>query len=148
MCAAASCDAAPSSGPLPASCPKACDLFRQQPDALERAAELDAKYGRWDEKTLTFEDFHTLGRITAALHDHSKAWTRPPGFGRFAWDWPHSLGDQPRWGRWQDAIGVGETESGVLDRAGLYGVLAELEALGLDLLEVRQLTSDREPPCE
>jgi len=70
-----------------------------------------------DEKTLTFEDFHTLGRITAALHDHSKAWTRPPGFGRFAWDWQHSLGDQPRWGRWQDAIGVGDNESGVLDRA-------------------------------
>ena len=31
--------------------------------------------------------------------------------------------------------------TGVLDRPGLYGVLAEIEALGLDLLEVRQLTS-------
>ena len=30
--------------------------------------------------------------------------------------------------------------TGVLDRAGLYGVLAEIEALGLDLLEVHQLT--------
>jgi hypothetical protein len=29
---------------------------------------------------------------------------------------------------------------GVLDRSALYGVLAEVEALGLDLLEVRQLT--------
>jgi amidase len=42
----AECDAAPSSGPLPASCPKACDAFRNQPDALERAAALDAQYGR------------------------------------------------------------------------------------------------------
>jgi amidase len=42
----AQCDAAPASGPLPASCPKACDDFRKQPDALERAAALDAKYGR------------------------------------------------------------------------------------------------------
>ncbi|HEV3057215.1 MAG TPA: amidase [Vicinamibacterales bacterium] len=42
----AQCDAAPASGPLPASCPKACDDFRRQPDALERAAALDAKYGR------------------------------------------------------------------------------------------------------
>jgi amidase len=42
----AECDAAPSSGPLPASCPKACDAFRKQPDALERAAALDAQYGR------------------------------------------------------------------------------------------------------
>jgi hypothetical protein len=30
--------------------------------------------------------------------------------------------------------------TGLLDRSALYGVLAEIEALGLDLLEVRQLT--------
>ena len=30
--------------------------------------------------------------------------------------------------------------TGVLDRPGLYGVLAEIEALGLDLLEVRRIT--------
>jgi hypothetical protein len=29
--------------------------------------------------------------------------------------------------------------TGVLDQAGLYGVLAEIETLGLELLEVRQL---------
>ena len=34
--------------------------------------------------------------------------------------------------------------TGVLDRSALYGVLAQLEALGLDLLEVRRLT----PYCE
>ena len=32
--------------------------------------------------------------------------------------------------------------TGVLDQPGLYGVLAEIEALGLDLLEVRQLTHE------
>jgi Asp-tRNA(Asn)/Glu-tRNA(Gln) amidotransferase A subunit family amidase len=42
----AECDTAPSKGPLPASCPQACEEFRKQPDALERAAELDAEYGR------------------------------------------------------------------------------------------------------
>lgn len=42
----ASCDAPPSTGPLPASCPAACDAFRRQPDAAERAAQLDAAYGR------------------------------------------------------------------------------------------------------
>jgi hypothetical protein len=36
--------------------------------------------------------------------------------------------------------------TGVLDRSALYGVLAEIEALGLDLLEVRQLTQDRKSP--
>jgi hypothetical protein len=29
--------------------------------------------------------------------------------------------------------------TGVLDQPGLYGVLAEIEALGLDLLEVRRI---------
>ncbi len=42
----AECDAHPSVGALPAHCPAACEAFRQQPDALERAAELDALYGR------------------------------------------------------------------------------------------------------
>ena len=31
--------------------------------------------------------------------------------------------------------------TGMLDQPGLYGVLAEIESLGLDLLEVRQLSS-------
>ena len=39
-------DAHPSTGPLPAGAPAACEAFRKQPDALERAAELDAQYGR------------------------------------------------------------------------------------------------------
>jgi Asp-tRNA(Asn)/Glu-tRNA(Gln) amidotransferase A subunit family amidase len=39
------CDTHPSKGALPASCPVECDAFRKQPDALEKAAELDAKYG-------------------------------------------------------------------------------------------------------
>jgi hypothetical protein len=36
--------------------------------------------------------------------------------------------------------------TGVLDRPGLYGVLAEIEALGLDLLEIRQLTPEARSP--
>lgn len=35
---------------------------------------------------------------------------------------------------------------GVLDQSALYGVLAEIEALGLDLLEVRQLPPTPESP--
>ena len=33
--------------------------------------------------------------------------------------------------------------TGLLDRSALYGVLAEIEALGLDLVEVRRLTPKR-----
>ena len=36
--------------------------------------------------------------------------------------------------------------TGMLDRPGLHGVLAEIEALGLDLLEVRQLTLEASSP--
>ncbi len=36
--------------------------------------------------------------------------------------------------------------TGVLDRPGLYGVLAEIEALGLDLLEIRQLNPEARSP--
>jgi len=36
--------------------------------------------------------------------------------------------------------------TGLLDRSALYGVLAEVEALGLDLVEVRQLTPQRRSP--
>src|SRR5260221_12647815 len=38
-------DRHPSQGPLPQGAPPVCDEFRHYPDALERAAELDAKYG-------------------------------------------------------------------------------------------------------
>ncbi|MCU1617695.1 MAG: hypothetical protein JWO98_5235 [Frankiales bacterium] len=36
--------------------------------------------------------------------------------------------------------------TGLLDRSALYGVLAEIEALGLDLVEVRRLETDRGCP--
>jgi len=39
-------DLHPSKGPLPKGAPAVCEYFRHQPDALERAAELDAQYGR------------------------------------------------------------------------------------------------------
>jgi amidase len=38
-------DRHPAQGPLPPGAPPVCETFRQQPDALERAAELDAEYG-------------------------------------------------------------------------------------------------------
>jgi hypothetical protein len=43
--------------------------------------------------------------------------------------------------RWHGAHTV---LTGLLDRSALYGVLAEIEALGLDLLEIRQLTAERQ----
>ncbi len=39
-------DKHPSLGPLPPQAPPVCEFFRQQPDALERAAELDKAFGK------------------------------------------------------------------------------------------------------
>ena len=39
-------DRHPSEGPLPPGAPPVCEYFRHLPDALERAAELDASFGR------------------------------------------------------------------------------------------------------
>ncbi len=36
--------------------------------------------------------------------------------------------------------------TGLLDRSALYGVLAQVEALGLDLVEVHQLEPERKSP--
>jgi hypothetical protein len=47
----------------------------------------------------------------------------------------------PRWPRGSTAHTV---LTGLLDQSALFGVLAEIEALGLELIEVRQLTPERE----
>ncbi len=39
-------DRSPSAGPLPSGAPAVCEEFRRQPEALERAAELDRQFGR------------------------------------------------------------------------------------------------------
>jgi hypothetical protein len=47
---------------------------------------------------------------------------------------------------WRRQQGPETVLTGLLDQPGLHGVLAEIEALGLDLLEVRQLTSEAKSP--
>jgi Ser/Thr protein kinase RdoA (MazF antagonist) len=70
-----------------------------------------------DDVALELSSFETLGQITAQMHQHARSWQRPAGFDRFAWDWEHSFGAQPRWGRWQDGIGVGGEETKLLGAA-------------------------------
>jgi Ser/Thr protein kinase RdoA (MazF antagonist) len=67
-----------------------------------------------DEEGIGEADFRTLGELTARLHAHARSWRLPPSFERFSWDWEHTLGDSPRWGRWEDGIGIGETETALL----------------------------------
>jgi Ser/Thr protein kinase RdoA (MazF antagonist) len=63
------------------------------------------------------EKFELLGDICARMHRHSRAWQRPPWFVRFDWDFDCCVGGTPRWGRWQDGIGVGPAELQTLTRA-------------------------------
>ena len=83
----AECDAHPSDGGLPAHCPAACDAFRRQPDALERAAELDARYGRNPDldrmpmycAAVSFKDvFDTTDMRSTSGADTSYAMDAPP----------------------------------------------------------------------
>ncbi len=76
------------------------------------------------------EGFARLGAITAALHEHARTWSRPAGFSRFRWDLEHTLGAAPRWGRWQDGIGVGRAEQDVLAPAADL-VAARLSSCGV-----------------
>lgn len=71
-------DRHPSAGPLPPGSPAVCEEFRKQPDALERAAALDAQYGRAPDLTrlpmycipFSFKDpFDTMDMRTTAAGD-------------------------------------------------------------------------------
>jgi Ser/Thr protein kinase RdoA (MazF antagonist) len=68
------------------------------------------------EPALTAAHFAELGEITARMHRHAREWDRPAWFTRFSWDYAAAFGDQARWGRWQDGIGVGPSEHAILSR--------------------------------
>jgi amidase len=80
-------DAHPSTGALPPGAPPECDAFRRQPDALERAAELDAQYGRNPDLatlpmycvTASFKDpFDTKDMRSTSGNDVAFAMDAPP----------------------------------------------------------------------
>ena len=80
-------DAHPSIGPLPAGAPPACEAFRRQPDALERASELDSQYGARPDLaalpmycivTAVKDPFDTKDMRTTANNDVNFAMDAPP----------------------------------------------------------------------
>ncbi len=62
------------------------------------------------------DSFEGIGEITARMHAHTRAWPLPPWFTRHHWDYEAAFGADPRWGRWQDAPGIGPDEHAVLER--------------------------------
>ncbi|MDR0343603.1 MAG: phosphotransferase [Nocardiopsaceae bacterium] len=75
------------------------------------------------------EHFAELGELTARMHRHVRDWAPPPWFTRFHWDHPAAFGDQARWGRWQDGLGLGVSEREILARLEA-ALAARLAAFG------------------
>ena len=75
--------------------------------------------------------FEQLGRLTANLHNHARAWQRPPGFIRKIWDFDTTIGDRPHWGDWRDAPGLRASGAAVLNRC-VTRLRGELAAYGTD----------------
>ncbi len=75
-------DLHPSKGPLPKGAPPVCDQFRQQPDALERAAELDAQFG----SNPDFEKFPMFGVVFSFKDPFDTKDMRSTGGGDAAYD--------------------------------------------------------------
>jgi len=63
------------------------------------------------------EAYGLLGELQARLHDHSRRWSRPPGFTRQRWDDDGMLGEEPLWGRFQDLEALDPGQLALLKRA-------------------------------
>lgn len=54
--------------------------------------------------------FRKLGEITAHLHNHVQQWVESNDIARPEWDFDTMLGQNPRWGRWQDGPDITSTQ--------------------------------------
>lgn len=61
--------------------------------------------------------FRILGRLTAAMHDHTRSWTPPSGFIRKAWDFDAIFGPAPIWGDWRAGLGLDDAGRALAARA-------------------------------
>lgn len=60
-----------------------------------------------DNEAELVQQFESLGEVTAKLHNHSyQNWQTFQQFDRLAWDFDAILGPTPKWGRWQDGLGM------------------------------------------
>ncbi|MFT8634980.1 phosphotransferase enzyme family protein [Novacetimonas hansenii] len=75
------------------------------------------------------DSFARLGRMTAHLHRHSRAWQRPAGFRRKSWTHATMVGPQAPWGQWQAAHGLDDAARNMITHA-MARVDAELAAYG------------------
>ncbi|XBS68451.1 phosphotransferase [Acerihabitans sp. KWT182] len=72
-----------------------------------------------------------LGRINAALHNHSRRWRKPAGFVRKRWDFSTIIGERARWGDWRHAPGLAPEGMRILERAAAL-LKKQTDAYGQD----------------
>jgi len=68
------------------------------------------------DKKNALKEFEKLGETTAYLHRQSKMWNSAHELKRFTWDYDTMIGEQARWGKWQDARNMTPKALKLLDR--------------------------------
>ena len=85
--------------------------------------------GEEPDESALIEPFGRLGAVAARMHIHARGWQRPDYFERLTWDYEHSLGSSPNWGRWQDGMGLNDEIRELLQQVD-DTVRQRLEAFG------------------
>jgi Ser/Thr protein kinase RdoA (MazF antagonist) len=62
------------------------------------------------------KQFELLGSVTAYLHRQTAIWNKTKELTRWHWDFDHTIGATPIWGRWQDFPGITTEEEAQLTR--------------------------------
>lgn len=60
--------------------------------------------------------FHTLGALTARMHEHTRRWNPPADFTRKTWDFDAMFGSAPSWGPWRAGFGLDAQGAALLER--------------------------------
>jgi Ser/Thr protein kinase RdoA (MazF antagonist) len=63
------------------------------------------------------EQYHTIGRIAARMHNHTAGWQHPVGFRRHSWDAEGLVGEPPFWGRLWELAALSPGQRSLLLRA-------------------------------
>jgi Ser/Thr protein kinase RdoA (MazF antagonist) len=73
--------------------------------------------GVGSDETLVAAQYEQIGRLAARMHNHTSAWSPPPGFQRHCWNAPGLVGERPLWGRFWDLEALTRSERDTLCRA-------------------------------
>ncbi|WP_216828742.1 phosphotransferase enzyme family protein [Alkalihalobacterium elongatum] len=87
-------------------------------------------------------NFESLGEITAHLHDNSiKFCQSAKTLTRLTWDYETILGENPKWGRWQDGLGMTPKREELFEKVSTK-IKARLKNFGKDFNRYGLIHSD------